>query len=149
MQQEVLLNRLSAFCQRQVEDIQINGHIDSIDTEVDFDGFKIAGYTVNGRIDRIDYRGDGIELIDYKTSDSPKDPIKAHLVKVKPEGTPQHLPKEAFFEYNDKTYRWVNLQLPLYAIATQSKNKGRSEVAYFNLGKTLEKKFDSALGRTG
>ena len=41
----------------------------------------------------------------------------------------------------------MNLQLPLYAIATQSTNKGRCEVAYFNLGKTLEKKFDS-VGRT-
>ena len=88
LQQEVLLNRLSAFCQRQVEDIQINGHIDSIDTEVDFDDFKIEGYTVNGRIDRIDCRGDRIELIDYKTSDSPKDPIKAHLVKLSQKAPP-------------------------------------------------------------
>jgi ATP-dependent helicase/nuclease subunit B len=139
LQQEVLLNRLSAFCHRQVEDIQINGRIDSIDTEVDFDGFEIEGYPVNGRIDRVDCRGDRIELIDYKTSDSPKDPKKAHLVKLSQKAPPQHLPKEAFFEYNGKTYRWVNLQLPLYALATQSTTKGSSKVAYFNLGKTLEK----------
>ena len=123
LQQEVLLNRLSAFCQRQVEDIQINGRIDSIDTEVDFVDFKIEGYRVNGRIDRIDYRGDRIELIDYKTSDNPKDPIKSHLVKLSQKAPPLHLPKEAFFEYNGKTFRWVNLQLPLYALATQSTNK--------------------------
>jgi len=57
---------------------------------LDVDG---AWVPLRGRIDRVDRHGSGaIEILDYKTSDSPRDPNKTHREKE----------------------RWVDFQLPLY-----------------------------------
>ncbi|WP_269525841.1 PD-(D/E)XK nuclease family protein [Coraliomargarita parva] len=139
LQEVALLSRIEAFCERQVEDIRENGSIEIMNTENSFE-FGIEGVTIRGRIDRVDQRANGdIELIDYKTSDSPVSPDKAHLATLGRKEPPEHLPDEAFFEHNGKSYRWTDLQLPLYALSQKKPAGSRPKVAYFNLPKTLDK----------
>ena len=138
LQREALLARLVAFCECQLEDIQENGGTTILHTE---DGFTIPleGFTIKGRIDRIDQRGGRLELIDYKTSNSPVTATKAHLAVVAKKAPPAHLPDEAYFEHEGKTYRWTDLQLPLYVLAQREAGAERPSVAYFNLAQTKEK----------
>jgi ATP-dependent helicase/nuclease subunit B len=138
LQNEALLARVSAFAQRQAEDVQVNGSIEILNTEEPFE-MDIDGFAIRGTIDRIDRRGERIELIDYKTADSPKTPMQAHLAVVAKKAPPAHLPDEAFFEHGGKTYRWTDLQLPLYVLSKRAPAAERPSVAYFNLGKTLDK----------
>ena len=109
LQQEALMARLLAFCDRQVADVRENGGLKIMQTEAPFE-MQIEGITVRGVIDRIDERNGRIELIDYKTADSPKTPQQAHLAAVARKVPPAHLPKAAFFAHNHKTYRWTDLQ---------------------------------------
>lgn len=138
LQHEALKSRVDGFCQRQLEDMQPNVSIHITDTEKAFE-LSINDFTIRGTIDRIDKRGEEIELIDYKTADSPKAPEKAHLAVIARKEPPAHLPPEARFEHNGKTYRWIDLQLPLYVLAQKATNGRRPKVAYFNLGNTLER----------
>jgi ATP-dependent helicase/nuclease subunit B len=138
LQHEALMARIVSFAQRQVEDVQQNGSIEILNTEAPFE-MQIDGFTIRGTIDRIDRRGEHIELIDYKTADTPKTPMQAHLAVVAKKEPPVHLPKEAFFEHEAKTYRWTDLQLPLYVLSQREPGAERPGVAYFNLAKTLDK----------
>lgn len=138
LQKEAVLARIQAYVERQIEDVQANGSIQILHTETKFT-HELVGLTLSGIIDRIDQRGERIELIDYKTADSPKSPDKAHLATVARKEPPAHLPEEAFFEHEGKRYRWIDLQLPLYLLAQKPTSGERPSVAYFNLAKTLEK----------
>jgi ATP-dependent helicase/nuclease subunit B len=138
LQHEALMGRIVAFAQRQVEDLQANGSVTILKTEDPFE-MDVDGFTIRGTIDRIDQRGQRMELIDYKTADTPKPPMKAHLAVVTKKAPPKHLPDEAFFDHNGKTYRWTDLQLPLYVLSKRETGNERPSVAYFNLGKTLDK----------
>jgi ATP-dependent helicase/nuclease subunit B len=138
LQREALMARIVAFCECQREDIQINGSTTILHTEDDFT-LPLEGLTIKGRIDRIDQRGGRLELIDYKTSNAPLTAEKAHLAVVAKKAPPAHLPDEAFFEHEGKTYRWTDLQLPLYMLAQRAAGAERPSVAYFNLAQTKEK----------
>lgn len=138
IQKEAALHRLNAFAEHQFEDIKANRSIQILATESEFN-LDIAGMPIRGRIDRIDQRGDRLELIDYKTADSAKTPQEAHLKTVAKKAPPAHLPDAAFFDHEGKTYRWVDLQLPLYVLSQQQSGATRPSVAYFNLAKTLDK----------
>lgn len=138
LQHEALIARIIAFCERQVEDIAAKGSCIILNTEECFE-IPLNGMTVKGRIDRIDQRGEGLELIDYKTGNQASTPEKAHLAVVASKAPPDHLPKTALFEHANKIYRWTDLQLPLYRLAKQEKGMQRPSLAYFNLGQTLEK----------
>ena len=138
LQYEAIMARINAFGQHQVEDAQNNSSIKILNTEEAFE-IPLNGFTIKGRIDRIDQRGERLELIDYKTSNSPANPQKAHLAVVAKKAPPEHLPDAAFFEHEGKTYRWIDLQLPLYVLAKHEAGGQRPSVAYFNLAQTLEK----------
>ena len=138
LQNEALMARISAFCQRQIADCQTNGSTSILNTEEAFE-FPLNNLTVKGRIDRIDQRKERLELIDYKTSNSPANPEKTHLSVVAKKKPPEHLPDAAFFEHEGKTYRWIDLQLPLYLLAKSSNSAERPSIAYFNLSQTLDK----------
>jgi len=138
LQREALLARLSVFAKRQAEAI-LNGYrIDSLDTEENFN-IEISGLKISGIIDRIDGHAGQLQLIDYKTADSPKSPAQAHLKKIARKAPPVHLPEEAFIETGKDRYRWTDLQLPLYALAKQADPDSLPTVAYFNCANTLEK----------
>jgi len=138
LQHEALMARIHAFCHHQVEDNQANGGIHIMNTEEPFE-LPLNELTVKGRIDRIDQRGERLELIDYKTSNSPANPEKTHLAVVAKKAPPAHLPEAALFEHDGKTYRWTDLQLPLYVLAKRESGEERPAVAYFNLTQTLDK----------
>jgi ATP-dependent helicase/nuclease subunit B len=138
--QEVALHaRLETFAYEQIKDLLATGNRQIIEVEKDFE-LSIAGLFIRGRIDRIDRLADGrLELIDYKTSDTPVPPEKAHLAPVARKAPPAHLPEAAFFEHEGKRYRWKDLQLPLYLLAERDASGERPNLAYFNLAKTAEK----------
>ncbi|MEM8868460.1 MAG: PD-(D/E)XK nuclease family protein [Verrucomicrobiota bacterium] len=138
LQREALMSRIQSFVRHQIEDIQNTGRIIILDTENAFE-VAIDQLTIRGRIDRIDLRGDVRELIDYKTSDTATTPTKAHLALVGKKAPPAHLPEAAYLDMGKKTYRWTDLQLPLYVKSQQSESEALPQVAYFNLAKTLEK----------
>jgi len=138
LQREALMARIHAFCQHQIEDVKLNGSIHILDTEAPFK-IEVDDFTIKGTIDRIDQRDDRIELIDYKTADTPKTPQKAHLATVPKKGALKHLPDEAFFEHEGKSYYWTDLQLPLYLLSKKESGKERPSAAYINLAKTVDK----------
>jgi ATP-dependent helicase/nuclease subunit B len=97
---------------------------------------EVAGMEVKGRIDRIDRHESGAwRLIDYKTSDTPKNPLETHLGP----------PREGVLDWmiwngGDKPRQWFDLQLPLYLKALPQlvpEASGRTVCGYFNLPKAV------------
>lgn len=107
------------------------------------------GWTINGKIDRVDRHRDtgAIRIFDYKTSDKAESPHSQH---VRPR-------REEAADYNElimtgradkkgnirKTvYQWKNLQLPLYRLLYETMRApggqaANIELAYFNLPKAV------------
>jgi ATP-dependent helicase/nuclease subunit B len=98
----------------------------------------LAGARLRGRIDRVDRHRDGqLRIIDYKTSDKPARAYEAHLKDV---SRAKLDPAEEWktFLYDGKRLMWLDLQLPLYLAAWQSRTPERIECAYWNLPKAVE-----------
>lgn len=78
-------------------------------------------FTIRGQIDRIDVHDEaGYRIIDYKTSDSPKNPKQTHLKKI------------------DGQLQWVDLQLPLYLDLSAELGVGSdAQLGYINLPKKV------------
>ncbi len=138
LQYEALMERITAFSEHQCNDLVENGRVHILNTEEAFE-ISFEGMILKGRIDRIDERKDGLELIDYKTSNQPNSPENAHFTSLGNKNPPEHLPAEAIFEQNDKYYQWSDLQLPMYRLAKEISEKRSVSTAYFNLGQTIEK----------
>lgn len=138
LQNEALLERIVSFAEHQCNDIAQNNRVHILNTEEAFE-ISLEGFVIKGRIDRIDQRGDRLELIDYKTSNQPSSPESAHITAVGKKAAPAHLPEEAFFEQDGKRYRWTDLQLPLYGLARDPNQETDISLAYFNLGQTVDK----------
>ena len=139
LQKTALLARIGIFCHAQSEALKAHGarHIQETEHVVALD---MDGFTLRGRIDRIDLTEEGDrEVIDYKTSDNPTAPARAHLAALGGKAPPAHLPEDAFFEDGRKTFRWTDLQLPLYCLALRGSGGEAARAAYFNIGKTREK----------
>lgn len=138
LQYEALIERITFFIEHQYSDIIENGSTHILNTEEAFE-ISLEGFVVKGRIDRIDQRNDYLELIDYKTGNLPSHPKNAHIVPLREKVVPDHLPPETIFEKDGKSYRWINLQLPLYWLAKKTSGEKNIKTAYFNIGQTLEK----------
>lgn len=87
---------------------------------------------LTGQIDRVDRRGDELRLIDYKTS-AAHDPKAHHLAKADTKGRSND--SHPLAHYGEHV--WVDLQLPLYAIAARhaglAGSNDRLTLAYFSL----------------
>ncbi len=107
------------------------------------------GFTVTGKIDRIDrHRKTGaLRLLDYKTLDNDEHPGRAHL-QPRREGAPDYniVSSPGKPERKGKTTaresQWKNLQLPLYRMMYESTMAGDDraadiELAYFSLPKAV------------
>jgi len=139
LQEEALLARLRAFADRQIESVAQGGAFEVIATEEAFT-IPLECGVINGRIDRIDQLADGsLRLIDYKTSDTAKTPLRAHLKGVGKKGPAPFLPEAAFVMIGSKEYQWTDLQLPLYAAAKGKATGVIVRPAYFNLPKSRDK----------
>lgn len=88
-----------------------------------------------GMVDRIDFHPEkGVfRLIDYKTSDKGSKQLHLKKSSLRSEEYPDYF----FFEWDGKTMRWMNLQLPLYRIwaekALVNKDGQGLEVGIYNV----------------
>ncbi|MFA5264652.1 MAG: PD-(D/E)XK nuclease family protein [Opitutaceae bacterium] len=98
---------------------------------------KIRGHVFGGVIDRIDRHEDGSwRVIDYKTSDAGTTPEDAHWAAC-PRDRSRVFPA-SLFEHEDKTRRWIDLQLPLYLLALRDEQGVKAKAGYFVLPRTKE-----------
>lgn len=115
--------------------------------EVAFDklgaGLEAGGIPVRGTIDRLEEREVNgrreIRVLDYKTSDKPKDPGPAHFRPIRRDESDSDFPEwriapRAPAEWRASHALWQDLQLPLYAEAAARYAPGAKVVAgYFHL----------------
>lgn len=141
VQTESLRRRLAWLA--RVQAIHCAESWETIHVEHKFE-IPIGRSTVVARIDRIDrHRGDGrLRVIDYKTG-SVEDVAREHRRKLTARSEiPAHLPEgcPVFHQAADRgkpaDFRWVNLQLPLYALAIQQRDSVIPEPCYFTIGST-------------
>lgn len=96
--------------------------------ERSFRDFPLSGMRLNGQIDRIDRRitstGAEWRILDYKSSDIEKDPNREHFRLLGKRDDPTRLASYECFELNKKTYRWTDLQLPIYRMVLLSEIAG-------------------------
>ncbi|MEM9347850.1 MAG: PD-(D/E)XK nuclease family protein [Planctomycetota bacterium] len=122
VQVEQLRYRLQAYAKVHADEVLAGWRIEHEEktrrAEVLVDG---EPFTIRGQIDRIDLHPElGHRLIDYKTSDTPKQPSQTHLKTI--EGV-QH---------------WVDLQLPLYLDLSRELGVGETaQLGYMNLPKKV------------
>ena len=92
----------------------------------------IGGLAVRGRIDRIDRHIETgeVRVLDYKASEKAKTPEEAHLGTWRETALPY-----TQFGGEGRPKRWVDLQLPLYALMLPEPLRGQAVVSggYFNL----------------
>lgn len=101
----------------------------------DAEPLHIGGIQLSGVIDQIEHQPstDSYRIIDYKTSEKPDRPHNAHLKKLGRNESPEDFRPYTILDLEDATYRWVNLQLPLYLWVGQHHLARSTSVAYFNL----------------
>ena len=98
---------------------------------------QLNGLRIRGKIDRVDIHPQkGLRILDYKTSDQPTDPEKAHLGTLKSEAAALHT-----VNAKGRDREWVDLQLPLYRWLAETQDwcdpSQALEVAYFQLPKAV------------
>lgn len=101
-------------------------------------GAKLGEVTLNGKIDRIDRneKSGTLRVIDYKTSQLERGPAGAHVKKASPlDLDDEHNRWKCFDDKRGKSYRWLDLQLPLYALAVAARHPdaGVVDAAYICL----------------
>ncbi len=122
-------DRLAAAAREQARSVadgwRIVGHEESFTCVLD-------GLVVRGRIDRIDRNIETgeIRVLDYKASENGKTPEQAHLDTWRETALPY-----TQFKGEGKPKRWIDLQLPLYALMIPEpvRRAGPVTVGYFNL----------------
>jgi len=111
----------------------------TLETEYDIgngEGVEINGMKIVGKIDRIDIRDGVIRIIDYKTTDTPKTPLAAHIKNANDDTL-----ECAYFEFAGKEKGWIDLQLPLYYILLDMEprfKKYEKQCGYFMIPKALD-----------
>ena len=120
VQSEIALKRLSVVARIQADQIKEGWVI--IGTEEPFD-LSVNGIVIRGRIDRIEKNKNTgeVRVLDYKTSNTSNDPIKKHWALFNEEKHGDCVRDYARFNIESKSYRWIGLQLPLYALALKQK----------------------------
>ncbi len=94
-------------------------------------GVKFGDVALSGKIDRIDRheKTGALRVIDYKTSQAVRGPAGAHARKAKPgDLEDENIQWQCFEDSRDKSQRWLDLQLPLYALAVAAKHPGAPSV---------------------
>lgn len=100
--------------------------------------FGIDGVRLRGVVDLLERNTETGEyrIIDYKTSDKAADPAKVHLSRTNSRSREPVLP-ECDFTDGNKSFRWNDLQLPLYQKAVELHTGKIPGCAYFNLSKAV------------
>lgn len=140
IQTESLRQRLTWLAHIQASERAAGWQVVDVERKVEI---AVGEAMLVAKIDRIDRHRESGELrvIDYKTGGA--DGVeKQHRTRVIASSVlPAHLadsPAVYAGVENGKpvNYRWVNLQLPLYASALMRRNEGLPRLAYFTLGAT-------------
>lgn len=152
VQVESARQRLAAVARLQAQERAAGWVIDRTEWKLPAGKLIVGGIELSGTIDRIErHESTGSwRVLDYKTSESAKAPVKAHL-RLDRAGTAWL--DAARVDVGGKPYRWTDLQLPLYRWALGELFDAKDvEVGYFNLPKAvtetsiaLWEDFDSAL----
>ena len=131
VQSEIALKRLSVVAKIQADEMNQGWEI--IGTEESFE-LSINGIIIRGRIDRIEKnkKTGEVRVLDYKTSNTSNDPIKKHWKLFNKEKHEDLVSDYARFDIETKSYRWIGLQLPLYALALKQKYHSIS-LGFFNI----------------
>ncbi len=106
-------------------------------------GVKLGDVTLSGKIDRIDRHepSGALRVIDYKTSQSERGPAGAHVKKANPRDIEdENVQWKCFDDAQGNPRRWLDLQLPLYALAVAAKHPDAPSVdaAYICLPAAVE-----------
>ncbi|MCE9518256.1 MAG: PD-(D/E)XK nuclease family protein [Verrucomicrobia bacterium] len=125
LQIESMRQRLRKFAEVQSEIRAEGWRIIAAEKLITADwGVKIGGVALTGKIDRIDrHEKSGVlRVIDYKTSQSERGPVGGHVKKAKPSDLEDEtIQWQCFDDAQEKPQRWLDLQLPLYALAVAAK----------------------------
>lgn len=129
LQRDLILRRMRAFAKVQARIRNEGWQIVACERSI---SLEVEGTRLHGRIDRIDRHAETgcFRIIDYKTSREAEAPAKAHRTATKEPS--KALP---FALSRDRSYYWIDLQLPLYAFAWRQQQSGEQpvSVAYFAL----------------
>jgi ATP-dependent helicase/nuclease subunit B len=134
IQLDAAKQRLHAAARVQADLVKEGWRI--LDSEVRISA-ELCGLPIGGRIDRIDRHIETgqIRILDYKTSDTPQKPEKAHLASAVDE-----LADYMKVSVDGEERRWTDLQLPLYRLLLPPNTYPGSmaEAGYFNLPKATD-----------
>ncbi len=106
-------------------------------------GVTLGEVALTGKIDRIDRheKTGALRVIDYKTSQSERGPVGGHVKKAKNSDLEdEDIQWKCFDDAHEKPQRWLDLQLPLYALAVTAKYPEAPSVdaAYICLPATVD-----------
>ncbi len=134
MQLEAARQRLTWAAASQAEERRAGWRIVAVEHIPGGDaGVMVAGTPVRGRIDRIDRHVDGrIRVLDYKTGEAAPPPAQVHLGLARDDDPPW-----AAAATSGRPRRWLDLQLPLYAILLEEEYGDNLEVGYFHLPRAV------------
>ncbi|HET7537284.1 MAG TPA: PD-(D/E)XK nuclease family protein [Candidatus Didemnitutus sp.] len=142
VQFESARQRLSRAAEIQAQERAAGWVIERVEWKFPEDNsVQLGGLVVRGKIDRIDRheKTGAVRVLDYKTSDRPVNPQKAHCQAAR--DVAPALLAEAQFELEGVALEWTDLQLPLYRHALADEFGADIACGYFNLPK--------AIGETG
>ncbi len=144
IQLESAIQRLRAWANEEAKSRREGWRIDPNLVEwtppEDADALQIEGCRITGKIDRIERHDEtgALRLLDFKTRDTAGSPAKAHLKGWNPEVDEDRVPSSARVTVLGKPYRWLDLQLPLYAWMAQDRFPGAGlQVGYVHLPRVV------------
>jgi ATP-dependent helicase/nuclease subunit B len=137
IQIEALVQRLGRFAELLADEAGRGWRVHAIEHPF---ALTIGNWAVKGKIDRIDVHADGrVRLLDYKTSETAKDPAEAHVKEFKRTPLREKYPVQAWMERGKAGAVWLNLQLPLYmAYWRQAHPVETLQCGYVHLPNSLE-----------
>jgi ATP-dependent helicase/nuclease subunit B len=127
LQGEILANRMRAFARVQARERAEGWRIQHVEQSV---SLSIEGMEIRGRIDRVDRneRTGELRALDYKTGEKPQSPKDVHLCKFR-DGDPEW----ARVDLAGESWKWKDLQLPLYLRMLRASGMEVGSCGYFNL----------------
>jgi len=148
IQREVMRQRLSWFSRIQAVQRAEGWRIQEVERDFEKD---IGGVKVRGQIDRIERNDKSglVRVLDYKTSGTAKRVDQAHCKRLQANAFfPEHLEgvEDVLCKVSGTragqqqvSARWIDLQIPLYAVALESDKVDKmkvDEIGYFSIGRT-------------
>lgn len=139
IQAESARQRLLAAARVQAEQRRDGWRIEQVEAALGGGNWELDGVLIRGRVDRIDRHetSGAIRVLDYKTSESGSAPQPAHMATVTAATRRDWLPPYAVFEAGGKTWRWKDLQLPLYRLGLAEQFGDAIQCGYFTLPKSV------------